>query len=404
MTTNVHPLQWLGRRDHDLAALRRAGRAAIVMPAVFAFCDQVIGDATSALFAAFGSFAMLAMVDFRGPMLDRVRNQGALVVACCALICLGTLVSKSAWLAAVTMAAVGFLVIFVGVVSSVLAGATTALLLAFVLPATLSAPMSSLPDRLAGWAMAGAASLIAVGLLWPAPTRWPLLSAATAACRALAARINARVAWLTSEDDEQASRDYDHAVAQASDALAALDRGFLSMPYQPTSLSTGARALVRLVEDLSWLNIVVVRPTQHAQGPLSDSARAVLVAAAAALGRGADLLEQTGTGSDALHGALDELSEALRTMEARATADLPARRRPGAHSPAAVEQQVTELVTSLDSSFTRRRSVLRFRSSGTTSTSLRQPSDAAGWNGFSAANPRALPGRCPRHTSARQPT
>jgi uncharacterized membrane protein YccC len=142
-----------------------------MMPAVFAFCDQVIGDATTALFAAFGSFAMLVMTDFHGPMLNRLRNQATLVVACCAFICLGTLVSQTAWLAAATMAVVGFLVLFVSVVSSVLAGATTALLLAFVLPATLAAPMASLPDRLAGWAMAGGASLIAVGLLWPALRR-----------------------------------------------------------------------------------------------------------------------------------------------------------------------------------------------------------------------------------------
>jgi Fusaric acid resistance protein-like len=347
----VHPLRWLGLRDRDLAALRRAGRAAIVMPAVFAFCEEVIGDATSALFAAFGSFAMLVMVDFRGPMLDRLRNQATLVVACCALICLGTLVSQSAWLAAATMAVVGFVVLFVSVVSSVLAGATTALLLAFVLPATLSAPVSSLPDRLAGWAMAGAASLLAVGLLWPAPTRGPLLSAATAACRALAARMRTRVASLNVGEDEQASRDYDRAVSQASEAVAALHRGFLATPYQPTSLSTGARAIWRLVYDLYWLDAIIVRPVQHVENVVSHAARAVLVAAAAVLERGADLLERTGASSDALHAALDELADAMRTMDESATADLPARLAPDAYSPAAIEQQVSEFITSLDPSF-----------------------------------------------------
>jgi len=127
-TQLVHPPQWLSQRDPDLGALRRAGRAAIVMPGVFALGEEVIGDPALALFAAFGSFALLLMVDFRGPTLDRLRNQATLVVACCALICLGTLVSQTAWLAALTMAAVGFVVLFVGVVSSVLAGASTALL------------------------------------------------------------------------------------------------------------------------------------------------------------------------------------------------------------------------------------------------------------------------------------
>ena len=54
--------------DPGLAALRHATRAAIVMPAVFAFADKVIGDPQTATFAAFGSFAMLVLVDFTGPM------------------------------------------------------------------------------------------------------------------------------------------------------------------------------------------------------------------------------------------------------------------------------------------------------------------------------------------------
>ena len=106
----AHPLQWLSQRDAGLSALRRAGRAAIVLPGVFALGKEVIGDPTLALFGAFGSFAMVLLVDFRGPMLERLRNQATLVVACSALICLGTLVSQTAWLAAVSMAAVGFVV------------------------------------------------------------------------------------------------------------------------------------------------------------------------------------------------------------------------------------------------------------------------------------------------------
>jgi uncharacterized membrane protein YccC len=344
-------LQWLGGRDPGLGALRRAGRAAIVMPGMFALGDEVIADPTLALFAAFGSFAMMVLVDFRGPMLNRLRDQATLVVACCALICLGTLVSRTAWLAALTMVAVGLVVMFVGVVSSVLAGATPALLLAFVLPATLSGPLSSVPDRLAGWAMAGAGSLLAVGLLWPAPARGPLLAAATTACRALAARMRARVASLIGNEDEEASRDYDRAVAQAEDAVAALHRGFLAAPYQPTSLSTAGRATVRLVDDLYWLNRIVVRHAQRVESAVSDAARAVLRAAAGVLERGADLLEATGADSEALHEALEELSEAARTMEERATAGLVPGRAPSADSPAALEQRVSEFMRSLDPSF-----------------------------------------------------
>ena len=348
----MHPLQWLGRRDPDLVALRRAGRAAIVMPAMFALGDKVIANPVLATFAAFGSFAMLLLVDFGGPLLDRLRAQAALAVAGCALVCLGTLVSQSVWLAAATMTVVGFVVIFAGVVSSVLAGATTSLLLAFILPATLAGSVSSVPDRVAGWAMAGAASLIAVGLLWPAPTRGPLRSAATTACRALAARLRTEVAYLMSDKDEQSAHDHDRAVAQANDAVAALHRGFLATPYQPTSLSTGARAIVRLVDELHWLNTIVIQSAQPLEGALVNyAACAVKVAAAAVLERGADLLEVRGGNCDALHEALVELTDALSRMEQSATADLPVRHAPAGFSRDAVDEQVSEFITSLDPSF-----------------------------------------------------
>src|SRR6266849_5153002 len=150
----MHPVQWLGQRDRDFAALRRAGRTAIVMPAMFALGDQVIGDAELATFAAFGAFAMLLLVDFGGPMRERLQAQAALGVVGGVFVCVGTLASREAWLAATAMAVVGFGVLFAGVVSSVLAGATTSLLLAFILPVSRASPASAVPDRLAGWAMA----------------------------------------------------------------------------------------------------------------------------------------------------------------------------------------------------------------------------------------------------------
>src|SRR5439155_8720950 len=51
----------------DLAALKTAARAAIVIPAVFAFADKVIGQPQTSIFAAFGSFALLVRVEITGP-------------------------------------------------------------------------------------------------------------------------------------------------------------------------------------------------------------------------------------------------------------------------------------------------------------------------------------------------
>src|SRR3954462_15127824 len=185
---------WLRERDPHFGALRRAGRAALVMPAMFALGVEVIGNPALATFAAFGSFAMLLLVDFAGSMRARLQAQAGLAVTGGVFVCVGTLASRSAWLAAVAMALVAFGVLFAGVVSSVLAGATTSLLLAFILPVSLAGPSSSIPDRPAGWGLASAASLLAIALLWPAPARDPVRSGAIAGCRALAARLRAEVA------------------------------------------------------------------------------------------------------------------------------------------------------------------------------------------------------------------
>ncbi len=140
-------LDWLRAHDPGLAALRRAGRTAIVMPAMFALGDKIIDNAALATFAAFGSFAMLLLVEFGGTMRERLEAQLALGITGAAFVCLGTLASRHAVVAALAMAVVGFAVLFAGVVSSVLASATTALLIAFILPVTTSAPASQIPDR-----------------------------------------------------------------------------------------------------------------------------------------------------------------------------------------------------------------------------------------------------------------
>ncbi|HEV2371694.1 MAG TPA: hypothetical protein VGS19_05935, partial [Streptosporangiaceae bacterium] len=83
-------LQWLAQRDANLAALRRAGRTAIVGPTMFAIADKVIGNPDVATFAAFGSFAMLLLVDFGGPMVQRLQAQALLAVAGAVSVCVAT--------------------------------------------------------------------------------------------------------------------------------------------------------------------------------------------------------------------------------------------------------------------------------------------------------------------------
>jgi Fusaric acid resistance protein-like len=290
-------VSWLARHDPGFLALRRAARTAVVMPAMFALSMKVIGNPILATFAAFGSFALLLLADFTGPMRARLQNQALLAATGAVFISVATLASRSAWLAAVAMAVVAFGVLFAGVVSSVLAGATTALLLSFILPVALPGDASTIPDRLAGWGMAAGASLLAIALLWPAPERNPVRSAAIAACRALAAR-------LRSTD----------AKPESDAAVETLHATFFATPYRPTGLSTSARAVVRLVDELRWLDDVVPQGT-----PDDESAVAVQLAAASVLERGADLLEEPRRAPGELHAALAELAERLGELERRAT-------------------------------------------------------------------------------------
>ena len=275
-------LKWLREHDRGFAATRRAARAAIVMPAMFAFAKVVIGDATVATFAAFGSFAMLLLVDFAGPIRTRLQAQIALALVCGVLIALATLCSRSTVAAVAGMTVVAFGVLFAGVVSSVLAGATTTLLLAFILPVTLPGPVSQIPERLAGWGLASLASLPAIALLWPAPMQDPVRGAAISAMRALAKRLR------TGEN--------------ADEPVTALRRVFFATPYRPTGLSTAARSVIRLVDELKWLNDVAI-------GDLRGDA------AAEVLERSAELLEDPHRSPDALHAAQAVLAERLAAVE-----------------------------------------------------------------------------------------
>ncbi|MGW8667994.1 FUSC family protein [Streptomyces niveus] len=356
--------QRLTARDHGLLVLRRAGRTAIVMPGTFALCDQVIGNPEMALFAAFGSFAMLMLVGFGGPMRQRMQAQASLAVVSSLFVCLGTLASQAAWLACLAMAVLGFGVLLAGAVSSVLAGASTSLLLSFILPVSLPGTASDVPDRLAGWGLAAVVGLFAIRLLWPEPAADPLRGKAVGACRALAAR-------LRSEDE--ASPGHEQIVRDAHRALDELQRQFLTTPYRPTGLSASDRAVVRLVDELNWARRVIVHSLPIPDDSPNLAARRTRIAAANVLGHGADLLAAPRTSPDALHTASAGLRAALFALERDAADVLPplSGRGPGPspgngtgastvspHEPAETDDtddtadwQVTEVIDALEPSF-----------------------------------------------------
>jgi hypothetical protein len=339
---------WLHTHDPGHLATRRALRATVLMPAMFAVGDKAIANPEVAYFVAFGSFAMLLLVDFQGSIADRVRAQVSLAVACMVLITLGTLASRSTPVAVIAMALVAFVILFSGCVSSVLASATTALLLAFILPVSLPGPVSSIPDRIAGWGLAAGVSVLAIAVLWPAPVRNPVRMSAIAACRALAARLRAEISYVLSAGSDSDRSTYVAAIAAAEKAVEGLHSVFFGTPYRPTGLTTDARAVVRLVDELRWLNSIVLKsaPKQHPKTP-DKAVCAVKVAAAEVLERAAALLDEPGGADGELADALERMGVALGSLEASATTKLPsAEEVTGPDS-----ERARMIVTALDPSF-----------------------------------------------------
>ena len=157
---------WLTARDPGLRATKRSVRAAVLVPAVFALTEYGTSNPQTPLFAVFGSVSLLLFTDFGGPLRVRARSFAVLWVVSALFIAVGTLCSTNAAAAVTSMAVVGFLVLFAGVVSPQVVAASTAALLTFVLPVAERAPASAVPDRLLGWAVAGALCIPAALFVW----------------------------------------------------------------------------------------------------------------------------------------------------------------------------------------------------------------------------------------------
>jgi uncharacterized membrane protein YccC len=229
--------------DPGLAGLRRASRAALVMPAAFAFAKLVLRDPQATTFVAFGCFSLIVLADFGGMRRPRAVAYLVATGVGAALVALGTLATPLPWLAALAMLVVGFWIQFAGVFGGYTAASQTALMLAFVLAVSVPAPPEALAPRVGGWLLAGAVSTVACILLWPRFERVQLMRRAATACHALGGLI---AAWRHHPDSEEERKRKDEATAAvhaARDAYAATAR----RPAGPTRRD---RALVELLGEL----------------------------------------------------------------------------------------------------------------------------------------------------------
>ena len=230
--------------DPGLVSLKTAARAGIVMPAVFAFSDQVIGQPQTALYAAFGSLAILVFVSFTGSARSRLLAYLSLAVSGAVLTAVGTACSGNAWLAAAAMLVVGFAILFSGVINGYFAAAGTAAVLVFVLSVTVPAPISQIGWRLAGWGLASVVGILAVMLIWPPRERASLRADAAQGCLALAALADSVCAGQPAEAT---------ALNAARESVTALRGRLTATPHRPTGPTRPTAALAGLIDDLGWL-------------------------------------------------------------------------------------------------------------------------------------------------------
>jgi uncharacterized membrane protein YccC len=227
-------------------ALRRAARAAAVIPSTVAFAGFVIHNPQVTTFVAFGGIALLVLADFAGSRRPRAAAYLGTTLIGAVLLSLGTLASFSPWVAALAMLLVGLVVSFSGVFGGYLAAAQSALLLVFVLAVAVPAPPAAIPSRLLGWGIAGAVSAVASVVLWPGFEHSVLRRQAATACQALAVLLRAARIRPVPSDLTQ--------VRQAAEtAVQAVLRSYAATPHRPAGPAQRDRAFVALLAELERL-------------------------------------------------------------------------------------------------------------------------------------------------------
>jgi uncharacterized membrane protein YccC len=281
-----HVLDRLRARDPEYDALRRALRAAIVVPIAAAVSFAIGGGSQTPLFTIFGSVALLILVDFPGNRPARALAYCGLGFNGAVLVTLGTLVAPHPWLSVALMFVLGVAVTFAGVLSEIVAAGQRATLLMFVLPACT--PVGPVPERLLGWLIALAICVPAALFLFPPRHHDELRAHAARVCNRLADRLEGTASGR-----------------EVTKAMNALDGAFLGADYRPVALTAGSRALVRVVDDLGWLSDRITDDTGRLLEAMKDPAVRVLRDSAAVL-RLPSVAERSARSAD-LRDALTEL-------------------------------------------------------------------------------------------------
>ena len=175
----------LQHHDPNRIARRRALRATIVVPALFGVASAAGSDVV-ALYVLFSAFSHLVFGDYGGRARQRARAYLATTAIGLVLILIGTAVSQQALVAAMATAVVSFAITLLCALGPAVPPLRTPLLLAFVLAASVAAPLGDVGPRLVGWGWGGVASVVAAFMLFPRRGAAAVSERAADACTRLA--------------------------------------------------------------------------------------------------------------------------------------------------------------------------------------------------------------------------
>lgn len=227
-------------KDPGLVNLRKAARAVLVIPTLYAIMSWMLGTSSPVgLFAFFAAAVILVIADLGGSLTARAVGYVVMVALGAAIIAVGTLLTETLVGGAVAM----FVIVFVAAYVRLYGGYAPVFFGPIALAYSLSVldPLwtGGMGERVLGWCIGGGVGLVAVLVLWPVNRRSGIRASAAGAAGALAEA-------LTSHADGEAAR---AALKRADDTLADL-RMKMAAPLRPGELMSRDLGLFHLAEDL----------------------------------------------------------------------------------------------------------------------------------------------------------
>lgn len=229
------------KRDPHGIALRRAARAAVMVPASVAILTQVPAISDAALFGVFAVLALLIFSDFGGTHGARALAYLATVAAGIPILVIGAIAGQTITGAMIMMAGVALLLGILAVLRGFVASAQTTLLLATVIATTSSPPDSHVTGATA-WVLGGLMATAAAVLLWPAAANSELRHKLCAVFQQVVEVV--RLRWAP----EQRPKELNRSLSELDSRIEELHNDYDGNLQRPAGVTTQDRALADLVE------------------------------------------------------------------------------------------------------------------------------------------------------------